>query len=147
MVILAPFSVFERKDDIMAAFGISDNMTEAEYIEALNGLSDEIFRLQAKTDGIDADDTEGAKAYLDELKAPFDAFAAIDTPPKAFAEGHVEIQSGCRAMTEYLDVVKSIVGETDEEKLASAADLMVVKLTDAMDKLSRGTDMVEEAAK
>lgn len=145
MVAMAIFSVFQRRDDILSAMGVSDAMTEAEYIEALDKLSGEILELQARTDEIDADDVEAAKAHIDELKGPFDDFAAIEDPPKAFAEGHAKIQSGCHAMTEYLDLVKSIVGETDEEKLSLAAEQMIGKLSQAMEQLKEGTGMVEKA--
>lgn len=145
VVVLAFFSVLGRGDAILTALGLNDAMTEAEYIEALDSLSDEIYTLQAKTDMIDADDTEGAKAHIEELKAPFDSFAAIDNPPEDFADGHAKIQSGCQAIVEYLDLVKDIVGETDEDKLASAAERMTDKLAFAMEQLREGTGMVEEA--
>lgn len=145
VVVLAVFSVLGRGDAILTALGLNDAMTEAEYIETLDMLSDEIYTLQAKTDMIDADDTEGAKAHIEELKAPFNSFAAIDNPPGDFADGHAKIQSGCQAIVEYLDLVKDIVGETDEDKLASAAERMTDKLSFAMEQLREGTGMVEEA--
>jgi len=122
-------------------------MTKEEYADAFQKLSDDLTEVQTEAQKLDANDVEGAKKILEDLKAPFTEFIDTVNPPEEYEEAHGKIKSGCEHMVAYIDIVLGAVGETDQDKLNEAASDMMEELQAAVADLSEGATMLEEADK
>lgn len=132
-----------------AVMGVSmlacgDSASEADYIAETEKLVEAMDAVSEKADALDPDDLEGAKALLEEVKAPLVEFAALEAPER-FAEAHAKYKSGCEAMIEYLDMT---IDALDPEK---AAELDVEKymslIATAEADLTEADTLMEEAVK
>lgn len=132
-----------------AVMGVSmmacgDGAAEADYIAATEKLVADMEAVSEKAATLDPNDLEGAKALLEEVKAPLVEFAAVEAPEK-FAEAHAKYKSGCEAMIEYLDMT---VEALDPEK---AANLDIEKymslITTAEADLTEADALMQEAIK
>lgn len=119
-------------------------LTEEEYQEAVNTLSTDLSTIQADANNVDLSDEENAKKILEDLKKPFSDFMNIN-PPEAYAEAHTKLQSGCQAMVDYIDTVNSLIGETDTAKLQEAQNTMMEQIQTAVNDLTEGGTMLDEA--
>ena len=120
-------------------------LTEEEYQQAVTDLSDKLTSIQTDAASLDPNDLDAAKKLLDDMKQPFVDFMAV-TPPEAYADAHVKMQSGCQAMVDYIDTLASLMEETDATKLQQSSEKMMEYLQTAMTDLSEGSAMLTEAA-
>ena len=111
----------------------------------MTDLSDKLTSIQTDAASLDPNDLDAAKKLLDDMKQPFVDFMAV-TPPEAYTDAHVKMQSGCQAMVDYIDTLASLMEETDATKLQQSSEKMMEYLQTAMTDLSEGSTMLTEAA-
>lgn len=130
-------------------------LTEDEYLakaeELGQAMTDVSTKVQADLATMDPSDTEGIAKLMEELKAPFVEFAAIQAP-EAYAEAQAKYKSGCDAMVDYLDIVVSAMemeasGKTPtEEETQKLMEDMTKTLTIVSTDFTEGATLMEEAA-
>ncbi|MGI6181665.1 MAG: hypothetical protein ACOYIE_06270 [Agathobaculum sp.] len=119
-------------------------LSEQEYIDAVDTLNIEMYKLQTAAQENEITDEQAAQALVDELKQPMLDFAAL-VPPAAYAEAHEKLSSGCQAMADYMDIILAAAGETEDDVLRQAAEDANDKLMTAMNDLSEGSLLLGEA--
>ena len=126
-------------------------MSEEEYQTEMLNLMTSVTESTTAMEGLSGDDQESIDAVR-ELASHFEAFAAIDNPPEAYAEGHAKIAEGCQI---FADIVNGLCDEaekvlagtlTEEEFNANMEALYAEDLTRASDLLSEGFAQLDEAA-
>lgn len=130
-------------------------LTEDEYLakaeELSQAMTDVSTKVQADLANMDPSDTEGIAKLMEELKAPFVEFAAIQAP-EAYAEAQAKYKSGCDAMVDYLDIVVSAMemeasGKTPtEEENQKLMEDMTNALTIVSTDFTEGATLMAEAA-
>ena len=119
-------------------------LTEEEYQQAVIDLGDKVNEAADAANSLDPNDPEAAKQVLADMKAPFVEFMAI-TPPEAYAAAHEKLQTGCQAMIDYIDLVTSLIDETDPSKIADAQTTMVELLQTVTNSFTEGSQLLAEA--
>lgn len=119
-------------------------LTEEEYQQAVIDLGDKVTEASNAAASLDPNDPEAAKQVLADMKAPFVEFMAI-TPPEAYAAAHEKLQTGCQAMIDYIDLVTSLIDETDPSKIADAQPQMMELLQTVTDSFTEGSQLLAEA--
>lgn len=130
-------------------------LTEEEYLtkaeELGQAMTDVSAKVQADLASMDPSDTEGIAKLMEELKAPFVEFSAIQAP-EAYAEAQAKYKSGCEAMIDYLDIIVSAMemeasGKTPtEEETQKLMEDMTNALTIVTTDFTEGATLMEEAA-
>lgn len=130
-------------------------LTEDEYLakaeELGQAMTDVSTKVQADLATMDPSDTEGIAKLMEELKAPFVEFAAIQAP-EAYAEAQAKYKSGCDAMVDYLDIVVSAMemeasGKTPtEEETQKLMEDMTNALAIVSTDFTEGATLMAEAA-
>ena len=130
-------------------------LAEEEYLtkaeELGQAMTDVSAKVQADLASMDPYDTEGIAKLMEELKAPFVEFSAIQAP-EAYAEAQAKYKSGCEAMIDYLDIIVSAMemeasGKTPtEEETQKLMEDMTNALTIVTTDFTEGATLMEEAA-
>ena len=130
-------------------------LTEEEYLtkaeELGQAMTDVSAKVQADLASMDPSDTEGIAKLMEELKAPFVEFSAIQAP-EAYAEAQAKYKSGCEAMIDYLDIIVSAMemeasGKTPtEEETQKLMEDMTNALTIVSTDFTEGATLMTEAA-
>lgn len=130
-------------------------LTEEEYLtkaeELGQAMTDVSAKVQADLASMDPSDTEGIAKLMEELKAPFVEFSAIQAP-EAYAEAQAKYKSGCEAMIDYLDIIVSAMemeasGKTPtEEENQKLMEDITNALTIVTTDFTEGATLMEEAA-
>ena len=125
--------------------GDSGALTEEEYQQEVENLSAELTTVQTDAANLDPTDVDGAKQLIEDLKQPFQDFAALN-PPESYQEAHEKLSSGCQAMNDFLDTTASLLEETDPAKLQEGSTEMMNALQTAMTDISEGAALLDGAA-
>ena len=114
-----------------------ETLTEEEYEAKATELGNSLNSAMTDAAALDPNDVEGAKEFIEGLKAPFVEFGALTAPAK-YADAHAKFQSGCDAMVEYLDMCIAAMdsGDVDMEKMTSL-------LTTIQNDFTEGASMLE----
>lgn len=124
-----------------------ETLTEEEYeaktAELAQSLTDTMTEAQEKLTTMDPNDIDGAKEFIESLKAPFVEFAALQAPEK-YAAAQEKYKSGCEAMVEYLDMCINMMDAESAEDIDMAA--MTELLTKIQTDLTEGDTLMQEAA-
>ncbi|MDO4270764.1 MAG: DUF6376 family protein [Eubacteriales bacterium] len=120
-------------------------LTEEEYMQAVQDLSESMTKVQTDAANVDMTDPDASKQILEDLKQPLNDFIAINAP-EAYAEAHDKMKSGCAAMVDYIDTISAIIGETDQQKIADATAKATESIQTAMQDLTEGATLMQDAA-
>ena len=134
---------------VLGACG-SKNMSKEEYIEEVNKLntvSEEFFNAMTEWVGnAMAMDTEEAKAGGEEMREitkGYGEVAAIENPPKEYAEIHKKLVEGLNGLVDALDkYFDSLISGLDGAPLSDEEQLAVQ--TDVMDSITDIAALLEE---
>ncbi len=134
---------------VLGACG-SKNLSKKEYIEEVNKLntvSEEFFNAMTEWAGNAMTmDTETAKAGVEEMREitkGFGEVAAIENPPKEYADTHKKLVAGLNGLVDALDkYFDSLIMGLDGEPL-SAEELLAVQ-TAVMDSITDISKILEE---
>mgnify|MGYP001027426841 FL=1 len=120
----------------------SSALTEEEYAAKVEELQAALEKVGTEANSLDPTDVEGAKKLLEDLKAPFVEFAAVQAPEK-YAEAQEKYKSGSEAMVEYIDSVSEML---DPEKAANVdANKIMELMTKAATDFQEGDNLLEAA--
>ena len=129
---------------VLGACG-SKNMSKEEYIEEVNKLntvSEEFFNAMTEWVG----NTEVAKAGVEEMREitkGYGEVAAIENPPKEYAEIHKKLVEGLNGLVDALDkYFDSLISGLDGAPLSDEEQLAVQ--TDVMDSITDIAALLEE---
>ena len=122
---------------VVACGGGSNGAAQEEYEAKATELGNSLNSAMTDAAALDPNDVEGAKEFIEGLKAPFVEFSALKAPAK-YADAHAKFQSGCDAMVEYLDMCIAAMdsGDVDMEKMTSL-------LTTIQNDFTEGASMLE----
>ena len=120
-------------------------LTEQEYQDAVTKLSEDFTTLQTEAADIDTTDVDAAVELLESFKAPLEEFMAV-VPPEIYSDAHAKLSSGSQAMIDYIDLLISMAGETDQAKLEEASTQILELVETAMTDLSEGVSLLAAAA-
>lgn len=117
-------------------------LTEEEYIAKTTELAESMTNVMTEAASLDASDLEGAKEFIEGLKAPFEEFAAIQAPEK-YADAQAKYKSGSETMIKYLDMCVEMM---DPEKAAEAdTDALMELLTTIQTDFTEAASLMEAA--
>ncbi len=123
----------------------AEALTEEEYQDAVTKLSEDFTALQTEAANIDTTDADAAAELLEGFKAPLEEFMAV-VPPEIYSDAHAKLSSGSQAMIDYIDLLISMAGETDQAKLEEASTQILELVETAMTDLSEGVSLLSAAA-
>ena len=138
LMMLSLVACGEAKEDA------ADAMTKEEYQQAVATLGEDMQEVVNRAAEVDTTDEGESTAVLEELKAPLEEFVTI-VPPESYAAGHEKVCEGCEALIDYIDIVISIIGTTDEEALNQAAEQMETAAEKATTALQEGDELLQQA--
>lgn len=137
----------EAVDEAETAEAAGEALTEEEYeakaAELLESMTTTMTEAQEELNTLDVNDVEGAKDFIEGLKAPFAEFAAVQAPEK-YADAQVKFKSSCEAMMEYLDLCISMLDMEEDADTAELTTQLTDLLTTLQNDLTEGLTLMGE---
>lgn len=129
-------------------------LTEEEYQAKVEEFATNMQNLQteitAKMQEVDPTDADAVKAILDELKAPFVEFAALNAPEK-YQAAQEKFKSGSEQMIQFIDTTKELMdlqadpANADATVIQEKTEALTTTLTQAAADLAEGEALMNEA--